>query len=269
MPELPEVETTKRGLIPLIVNRTVRSVHLHQPKLRWEIPPHLTQTLLNQVIMGVIRRGKYLLIEFKIGVLIIHLGMSGSLKVVEKSENLQKHQHFELCFENQTCLRLNDPRRFGCVLFSADGKHKLLDNLGVEPLTHNFKQNHLFIKSRNKQQAIKTFIMDSKIVVGVGNIYASESLYLANINPQRAAGGISKKRYQILTNCIQQILKDAIKAGGTSLRNFSNVEGKLGYFSQTLSVYAKEGKPCNTCAGKIRRMIQNQRATFYCPKCQT
>ena len=177
MPELPEVETTKRGLEPLIVNQVVKRAILYRDNLRWEMPKHLVTTLTNQYINSIDRRGKYLLIKFDVGTLIIHLGMSGSIKVVSSDTPLKKHDHFELCLNNDTVMRLNDPRRFGAVLFSTDGTHALLDGLGVEPLEGLFDETYLYNKSRNKQQNIKAFIMDSKVVVGVGNIYACESLF--------------------------------------------------------------------------------------------
>ncbi len=269
MPELPEVETTKRGLSPLIINQTVSKVALHRANLRWEMPKHLVTTLAGQIVNSINRRGKYLLIKFDVGMLIIHLGMSGSIKVIDTNTPLKKHDHFELCFNNNTTMRLNDPRRFGAVLFSKDDSHPLLDNLGVEPLEDLFDNTYLYIRSRKKQQNIKAFIMDSKVVVGVGNIYACESLYQVGINPERKAGSVSKARYQLLTKRIKNILAQAIKAGGTTLQDFSQVDGSPGYFSQTLSVYGRENKPCPTCNGKITRIVQNQRSTFYCPSCQT
>ncbi|MBW5289542.1 MAG: Formamidopyrimidine-DNA glycosylase [Candidatus Ruthia sp. Apha_13_S6] len=255
--------------MPLIVNQKVNRVILHRENLRWAMPKHLITTLANQKINTIERRSKYLLIRFKVGTLIIHLGMSGSIKVVNIETPLLKHEHFELQFNNGTNMRLNDPRRFGAVLFSKDGSHKLLDSLGVEPLEASFNDGYLYQKSRNKQQNIKAFIMDSKIVVGVGNIYACESLFMAGINPQRKAGSISKTRYNILTRCIKVILTQAIKAGGTTLQDFSQVDGNPGYFTQILSVYGCENKTCCLCKGKIIRIIQNQRSTFYCKKCQT
>jgi len=269
MPELPEVETTKNGLLPLIKNQTVAKTIRHRDNLRWEIPAHLETTLAGQIVIDINRRGKYLLIQFNIGTLIIHLGMSGSIKVVGNNKALLKHDHFELQFNNNTSMRLNDPRRFGAVLFSKDGSHTLLDSLGVEPLEELFDKSYLYIRSRNKQQNIKAFIMDSKVVVGVGNIYACESLFQAGIDPQRKAGSISKARYQLLTKYIKAILKKAIKAGGTTLQDFSQVDGSPGYFTQTLNVYGREGELCTTCNGKISRIIQNQRSTFYCKSCQS
>jgi formamidopyrimidine-DNA glycosylase len=269
MPELPEVETTKNGLLPLIKHQVVLKSIRHRDNLRWEIPAHLPTTLANQVILDIHRRGKYLLIRFEVGTLIIHLGMSGSIKVINSNEPLLKHDHFELILKNGQSMRLNDPRRFGAVLFSKDNSHPLLDSLGVEPLEAAFDDQFLYTRSRKKQQNIKAFIMDSKVVVGVGNIYACESLFACGIDPQRKAGSISKKRYQALTQHIKNILTMAIKAGGTTLQDFSQVDGSPGYFTQTLSVYGREGKPCNICNGKISRTIQNQRSTFYCKFCQS
>lgn len=269
MPELPEVETTKRGLVSLIVGQTVQYVRLYRAKLRWDIPPKLLDILPNQQVLEVTRRGKYLLIEFQVGILIIHLGMSGSIRVLDAGVNLQKHEHFELCFSNNTCMRLNDPRRFGSVLFSANGKHRLLDSLGIEPLLNQFDGSYLYTQSRHKKQTIKAFVMNAKVVVGIGNIYACESLHLAGIDPNREAQSVAKKRYEFLVISIKKILNNAIKAGGTTLQNFTNTDGRPGYFSQTLAVYGQTGKPCGTCGAKIRKIIQNQRSTFYCPKCQT
>ena len=269
MPELPEVETTKRGLEPLIVSQIITQVTLYRHNLRWDIPKHLPVTLANQTVNKIDRRGKYLLIKFDIGTLIIHLGMSGSIKVMDSHTTLKKHDHFQLSFGNGQCMRLNDPRRFGAVLFSEDDSHPLLDNLGVEPLENLFDEAYLYNKSRKKQQNIKAFIMDSKIVVGVGNIYACESLFYAGINPERKAGSVSKKHYALLAQSIKNILILAIKAGGTTLQDFSSVEGQPGYFAQTLSVYGCENNKCTQCECKIARISQNQRSTFYCPLCQT
>ena len=269
MPELPEVETTRRGLEPLIVNRKVLSVHIFKKKLRWEIPPQLVEILKNETINKISRRAKYLLIYFNDGQLVIHLGMSGSMSVVPSTELLKKHHHFEIKLDNLTSIRFHDPRRFGSILWqNNDNQLKLLKNLGPEPLSYEFNNDSLYKKSIGKSKNIKTFIMDSKIVVGVGNIYASESLFLAGISPKRLSGKTSKVRYKTLTKSIKKILTDAINNGGTTLNDFSNVDGSPGYFSQVLSVYDREGMSCIRCDGKIKRIIQNKRATYYCPKCQ-
>ena len=269
MPELPEVETTKRGLEPLIVNRQITSVHIYKKKLRWEIPTHLVNTLKNQIIQKISRRAKYLLIDFSDGQLVMHLGMTGSISVVSDIEPLKKHHHFELKLDNKTSMRFHDPRRFGSILWQKNNEQlSLLKKLGPEPLSYEFDESTLYDASIGKTKNIKTFIMDSDVVVGVGNIYASESLFLAGISPKREAGKTSKKRYQILVESIKQVLLESINNGGTTLNDFSNVEGEAGYFYQILSVYDRKDMPCNRCNGKIKKIIQNQRATYYCPKCQ-
>ena len=269
MPELPEVETTRRGLEPLITEKKILSVHIYKKKLRWEIPPHLRSTLKNQTILGISRRAKYLLVQFEQGQLIMHLGMSGSIRVISSSQPLKKHEHFEIKLDNSTSIRFHDPRRFGSVLWQRPNETiSLLKNLGPEPLSYEFDNNSLFKSALGKSKNIKTFIMDSNVVVGVGNIYASESLFLAKISPKRVAGKTSKKRFIILTESIKNVLTDSINNGGTTLNDFSNVAGNPGYFSQVLNVYGRDNMPCVICNGKIRRIIQNQRATYYCPKCQ-
>jgi formamidopyrimidine-DNA glycosylase len=269
VPELPEVETTRRGLEPLIVNRRVLSAHIYKKKLRWEIPSHLIETLKQKTINNISRRAKYLLIELSDGQLVIHLGMSGSMSVVPSTDPLKKHHHFELKLDNSTSIRFHDPRRFGSILWQDSGNQlKLLNSLGPEPLSYEFNNEVLYNASIGKSKNIKAFIMDSKVVVGVGNIYASESLFLAGISPKRVSGKTSKSRYKTLTQSIKKILINAINNGGTTLNDFSNVDGSPGYFSQVLAVYDREDMPCVTCNGKIKRIIQNQRATYYCPKCQ-
>ena len=269
MPELPEVETTRKGLEPLITNSKIKSVHIYQNKLRWEVPSHLKSTLKGQQIKKISRRAKYLLIHFDNGKLVIHLGMSGSISVVNSSEVLKKHQHFELKLDSGTSIRFHDPRRFGSILWqNLNETLSLLKNLGPEPLSYEFDNDSLYNSSKGKSRNIKSFIMDSNVVVGVGNIYASESLFLAAISPKRQAGKTSKNRLEVLTNSIKNVLKDAINNGGTTLNDFSNVDGNPGYFLQVLNVYGRENMPCKRCSGKIKRILQNQRATYYCPKCQ-
>ncbi len=269
MPELPEVETTRRGLEPLITDKKIVSIHIYKKKLRWEIPSHLTSTLKNQTIKAISRRAKYLLVQFEKGQLVMHLGMSGSIRVTPSSKPLRKHEHFEIKLDNLTSIRLHDPRRFGSVLWqNLNETISLLKNLGPEPLSYEFDNNSLHKASIGKSKNIKTFIMDSSVVVGVGNIYASESLFLAGISPKRKAGKTSKKRFNILTESIKNVLSDAIINGGTTLNDFYGVDSNPGYFSQLLSVYDREGMPCIRCSVKIKRIIQNQRATYYCPKCQ-
>ena len=269
MPELPEVETTKRGLEPLIVNRQITSVHIYKKKLRWEIPTHLVNTLKNQIIQKISRRAKYLLIDFSDGQLVMHLGMTGSISVVTDIEPLKKHHHFELKLDNGTSMRFHDPRRFGSILWQKNNEQlSLLKKLGPEPLSYEFDESTLYGASIGKTMNIKTFIMNSHVVVGVGNIYASESLFHAGISPKREAGKTTKKRYKILVKCIKQVLLESINNGGTTINDFSNVEGESGYFYQILSVYDRKDMPCKRCTGRIKKIVQNQRATYYCPKCQ-
>jgi formamidopyrimidine-DNA glycosylase len=269
MPELPEVETTRRGLEPLIVDRIITSIHIYKKKLRWEIPSHLVSTLKNQTIQRISRRAKYLLVDFSDGQLVMHLGMTGSISVVPDIEPLKKHHHFELKLDNKTSIRFHDPRRFGSILWQKyDDQLSLLKKLGPEPLSYEFDESSLYDASIGKTKNIKTFIMDSHIVVGVGNIYASESLFLAGISPKREAGKTSKKRYKVLVKCIKDVLLESINNGGTTLNDFSNVNGGSGYFYQILSVYDRKDMPCKRCCGTIKKIVQNQRATYYCPKCQ-
>ena len=269
MPELPEVETTKRGLEQHVVGRQVLSAQIHLKQLRWKIPSYLPKTIKGEFIKKISRRAKYILIKFSNGTLVVHLGMSGSVSVVASGEALKKHHHFELILDNGTSIRFHDPRRFGSILWQKNNEQlSLFNNLGPEPLSSEFNDNTLYRSSRGRKKNIKAFIMDSNIVVGVGNIYASESLFLAGISPKRAAGKISKKRYQLLTQCIKKILSEAINNGGTTLNDFSNIDGEPGYFSQVLSVYARNDMSCYRCDGTIKRIVQNQRASYYCPRCQ-
>jgi len=267
MPELPEVEITKNGLEMLLSKKTITKVQIFNPNLRWKVDQSIISKLDNKTIDSFSRRGKYILFNFDKGHLMIHLGMSGKINVVDINQPLEKHDHFLLHFDNKV-MRFNDPRRFGSIFYLDRLSHELIDKLGVEPLEDSFDKDYLFENSRNKTQNVKAFIMDSKIVVGVGNIYACESLYKAGINPKTIANKISKQRYVNLTNNIREVLRKAIKAGGTTLQDFAKVDGKPGYFSQELSVYGRENKNCYSCNGKIERIIQNQRSTFYCPKCQ-
>jgi len=267
MPELPEVETTKNGLDSLLSNKTISKVEILNPNLRWTVEQSIISKLDNQTIRSFSRRGKYILFNLDKGHLMIHLGMSGKINVLNIDLPLNKHDHFLLYFNNEI-MRFNDPRRFGSIFYLESLDHKLLNSLGVEPLEDSFHENYLFENSRNKTQNVKAFIMDSKIVVGVGNIYACESLFKAGINPKMKANKISKQRYSSLTNNIKEVLTKAIKAGGTTLQDFAKVDGKPGYFSQELSVYGRENENCYSCNGKIKRIVQNQRSTFYCPKCQ-
>jgi len=267
MPELPEVETTKNGLERLLTNRKITKVKILNSNLRWVVDRSIKSKIKNQTIRSFTRRGKYIIFNLEKGYLMVHLGMSGKINVLDVHEPIKKHDHFLLYF-NEDVMRFNDPRRFGSIFYLDNLNHKLLNSLGVEPLGDSFHENYLFDKSRNKTQNVKTFIMDSKIVVGVGNIYACESLFKTGIDPKTQAKKISKQRYINLTNRITEVLTKAIKAGGTTLQDFAKVDGKPGYFSQELSVYGRENENCYNCNGKIVRIVQNQRSTFYCPKCQ-
>ena len=267
MPELPEVETTKNGLAKLLTGKVITKVEIRNSNLRWKVDQSIKSNINKQQIRSFSRRGKYILFNFDKGHLMIHLGMSGKINIVDINEPLKKHDHFLLHF-NKEAMIFNDPRRFGSIFYLENLDHKLLNSLGVEPLEDSFHENYLFEKSRNKTQNVKAFIMDSKIVVGVGNIYACESLFLTGINPKTKTNKISKQRYIYLTENIKKVLTKAIKAGGTTLQDFAKVDGKPGYFSQELAVYGRENENCYNCNGKIRRIVQNQRSTFYCPKCQ-
>ena len=270
MPELPEVETTRRGIAPHLEGRRVRKVVVRQPRLRWPVPPRLARELTGQRIEHVRRRGKYLLLETAAGTVILHLGMSGSLRVLDAAEPPQAHDHVDICLDNGRCLRLRDPRRFGAVLWTTRpaAQHRLLRDLGPEPLGEAFDADYLFQRSRGRRVAIKPFIMDSKVVVGVGNIYASEALFLAGINPKTPAGRIGRARMQRLVEAIRAVLARAIEQGGTTLRDFSDSAGRPGYFQQQLQVYGRAGEPCRRCGGNIRSLTLGQRSTFYCPRCQ-
>lgn len=270
MPELPEIETACRGIRPHILQHTVLKVTVRDARLRWPVPAKLNSILREHTVQHVTRRGKYILVEFEHGHLLLHLGMSGSLRIVEKNTPYRKHDHVELLFDTGQCMRLHDPRRFGCVLWTTDdpNQHKLLINLGPEPLLRNFTGTYLYKLSRNRTQAVKLYIMDSHTVVGVGNIYANEALFLAGIRPDVQAGEVSLPRYNKLTACIKQTLKRAIRQGGTTLRDFVSSDGSPGYFQQTLNVYGRKGQPCHVCGNLIKHRNINQRATYYCTHCQ-
>lgn len=270
MPELPEVETTVNGIKPWLENKIIKQIKIHNDSLRWKIPSDLSKKYLSQRITSITRRAKYILIHLESkSSLILHLGMSGSLTIVDNKKELAKHDHFEIIMEDLTTLRFNDPRRFGCVLDTHDvSTHKLIKNLGPEPLTDNFSGKYLKNKSKNKTQAVKNFIMDGKIVVGVGNIYASEALFKAKILPTKSAGRVSLAKYKLLCECINEVLGRAIKAGGTTLNDFVNVDGKPGYFSQKLAVYGKTNQPCPICKKAIKKVTIGQRSSFYCSQCQ-
>ncbi|MDX2418057.1 MAG: bifunctional DNA-formamidopyrimidine glycosylase/DNA-(apurinic or apyrimidinic site) lyase [Xanthomonadales bacterium] len=269
MPELPEVETTLRGIEPHLLNQQVARVIVRDPRLRWPVPPEVKKAE-GQQIVSLDRRGKYLLLKLQQGGLILHLGMSGSLRILQQSLAPEKHDHIDVELENGVCLRFNDPRRFGAFLW-VDGEmqsHELLRDLGPEPLSDEFTTDYLYQRSRNRNVAIKNFIMNGHIVVGVGNIYASESLFMAGIHPQRAAGKISRQRYDGLVAAIRDVLQRAIKQGGTTLRDFVNSDGAPGYFAQELLVYDRADSDCFQCGSSIRQKVIGQRSSYYCPACQ-
>jgi formamidopyrimidine-DNA glycosylase len=269
MPELPEVETTRRGLAPHVQGRRVHGVIARRANLRWPIPADLDRLLAGQQILAVRRRAKYLLIDTAAGSAIIHLGMSGSLRVLPGDTLLRAHDHVDICLDNGTVLRLNDPRRFGAVLWQPAGTtHELLAGLGPEPLEDGFDGDYLFARSRGRKAAVKAFLMDQAIVVGVGNIYAAESLYLAGISPLRAAGSISRERYQRLAARIKQVLAYSIERGGTTLRDFISPDGLPGYFEQELHVYGRDGQPCPGCGRALKHAMIGQRASVWCGHCQ-
>lgn len=269
MPELPEVETTRRGLEPHIVGKTIQQVILRRDSLRWPIPYDVVEQLPGQKILSIERRAKYLLMNTKAGSALWHLGMSGSMRVLNRDADIGKHDHVDIVLSGHKIIRYTDPRRFGCLLWQAPNEtHPLLQKLGPEPLTDEFSGAYLFAKSRNKHVAVKSFLMDQAVVVGVGNIYAAESLFRAGISPLREAGSISKARYEKLAQAAKQILAYAIERGGTTLRDFINPDSEPGYFEQELDVYGREGLPCKQCGRPLRDSRLNNRAGAWCGFCQ-
>ena len=269
MPELPEVETTRRGIAPYLEGQRVSRVVVRDRRLRWPVPEDLDVRLSGQRILQVTRRAKYLLLEAEAGTLISHLGMSGSLRLVECGLAPAKHEHVDIELESGLALRYTDPRRFGALLWSqAPLEHELLRHLGPEPLTDAFEGERLYQLSRGRSMAVKPFIMDNAVVVGVGNIYATEALFAAGIDPRREAGGISRARYLKLAIEIKRVLAAAIEQGGTTLRDFIGGDGQPGYFQQELFVYGRGGQPCKVCGTELREVKLGQRASVYCPRCQ-
>jgi formamidopyrimidine-DNA glycosylase len=275
MPELPEVETTRRGIAPYLVNRQVKKLIVRQSQLRWPIPDNLACLLQGATIAAVERRAKYLLLHMEAkgelkGYAILHLGMSGSLRIIDAGEPAMVHDHVDIQLDSGQALRFTDPRRFGCLLWQGveEEAHSLLASLGPEPLSQEFDGERLFLRSRNRKAAVKTFIMDNKNVVGVGNIYANEALFAAGIRPDRAAGKISKQRYLLLAEEIKQVLARAIEQGGTTLRDFVGGDGKPGYFKQQLQVYGRGGENCLSCRQPLLEIRLGQRSTVYCRRCQ-
>jgi len=270
MPELPEVETTRRGLLPHVVGHTVNDVVVRNPNLRWPVPGDLRRRLRGEKVLAVRRRGKYLLFDFPKGHLLVHLGMSGRLSLVRDDAPVERHDHFDLQFGAHRALRLTDPRRFGAVLWLPDPaeKHTLLSGLGVEPLERGFTGLALQERARGRSVAVKQFLMNGRIVTGVGNIYANEALFGAGIHPLRSVSRISRGRWDRLAESVRATLNRAIDAGGTTLRDFAGADGQLGHFQLQCAVYGREGKPCPRCGAKIRAIRQGQRSTFFCPRCQ-
>jgi formamidopyrimidine-DNA glycosylase len=269
MPELPEVETTRRGVEPHCLGRAVTGVVVRDPRLRWPVPEELGFSLSGQTIEAIERRAKYLLFRTAAGSMLVHLGMSGSLRMVAADAPPRRHDHVDVLLQGGACLRYHDPRRFGCVLWLAPGeRHPLLANLGPEPLSPAFDGQFLYRRSRGRMCPVKQFIMDGKVVVGVGNIYANEALFLSGIRPDRAAGRISLARYQRLAVNVKEVLTSAIELGGTTLRDFVGGDGKPGYFAQQLYVYGRGGQSCKACGVLLRESRVGQRSSVYCVTCQ-
>ena len=270
MPELPEVETSRRGIEPHIVDTRVTRVIIRNRRLRWPVSTTLDRDLPGNTITSVTRRAKYLLINTSSGTAILHLGMSGSVFVVDHGTPASVHDHVDIDLDSGKTLRFRDPRRFGSLHWSkAPLKHKLLASLGPEPLDDEFHARYLWQRSRGRRVSIKPFIMNAEIVVGVGNIYASEALFRAGIHPRRAAGRIALPRYELLVAAIRDVLSSAIRAGGTTLRDFYGGDGEAGYFRQQLEAYGRQGEACRRCNTPISAIVQGQRSTFYCKHCQT
>lgn len=270
MPELPEVETTLRGIEPHISGQIITDVIVRNKNLRWPVPATIKKHMPGLKLNRLERRGKYILLFTDKGTAILHLGMSGSLRINESTVAPEKHDHIDIVFNNGKILRYRDPRRFGCLLWTNKPveQHKLISSMGPEPLTDDFNADYLHAKSRQRKSNVKGFIMDGKVVTGVGNIYASEALFSAGILPSRQAGRVSKERYQLLVECIKDVLTRAIKQGGTTLKDFTREDGQPGYFKQSLNVYDRAGEDCVQCRQSIKQKTLNQRSTYYCSHCQ-
>ena len=270
MPELPEVETTRRGIAPQLLGRRIVRVEVRQWRLRWPISRQVRTHLPGRRILNVARRAKYLLLETGAGTLILHLGMSGRLLLVPHDCTPGPHDHLDLVTEDAACLRLRDPRRFGAALWCDGdaGRHWLLRDLGPEPLEPGFDGEYLYRHARKRRTTVKNFLMNARVVAGIGNIYACEALYLAGVHPLRSAGRISRARYERLVECIRLVLEEAILAGGTTLRDFTAADGSPGYFGRQLRVYGRSGELCDRCRSPFRQRRVGQRSTWYCPRCQ-
>jgi len=269
MPELPEVEVCRLGISPHIITQQVSKVIVRNSRLRWPIPDEVS-SLVGLPVLDVDRRAKYLLLRFSTGTLLLHLGMSGTIRVIEHDTPVAKHDHFDLVFQHGKVLRLNDPRRFGAVLWLANDEDELglLTKLGPEPLSDDFSKGYLFSKAKNRKVPIKTFLMNNHIVVGVGNIYANEALFQAGILPTTKAGDIDEERLNSLTAIIKKVLSTAITQGGTTLKDFTQADGRPGYFAQSLMVYGRAGQECLTCQTKLEEIRQSNRSSVFCPNCQ-
>ena len=270
MPELPEVETTRRGIEPHLKGRIIRTVHVHDARLRWPVDPKLASQLRGQRVLAVERRAKYLLIRLGRGTLIMHLGMSGSLRILPQRTARQRHDHLDLWLDSGQVLRFNDPRRFGCCLYTSDDPlaHPLLAKLAPEPLHGDFDAAYMHRITRRRRVAIKSLLLNGQLITGVGNIYASEALFRARIRPRRAARSLGLKECARIASAIRRVLGSAIRAGGTTLRDYVNAEGMPGDFAVKLYVYERAALPCRRCRTPIRQITQGQRSTYYCPECQ-
>ena len=269
MPELPEVETSRRGIAPWVERQQISDVVIRDRRLRWPVPAEIDRNLPGQRVRALKRRAKYLLFETDAGTAMLHLGMSGSLRIIDQAEPAGKHDHVDIRFTSGKALRFRDPRRFGSLLWAdTAADHQLLRHLGPEPLSKDFDGEHLYRRSRGRRVCVKQFIMDASVVVGVGNIYASEALFMARIHPKRRAGRVAAGRYDRLAGAIRNVLERAIRAGGTTLRDFHGGDGEPGYFSQQLDVYGRAGDPCRACRHPLAVAVIGQRSTYYCKRCQ-
>ena len=270
MPELPEVETTRRGIEPAIASRVIDRIIVREPRLRWRIPDELPMLAAGQRVLQLRRRAKYLLFDLERGTMILHLGMSGSLRVMPAEIAPRPHDHVDIVLDSGACLRFNDPRRFGSLLWTTDDplSHPLLKSLAPEPLSDEFDAAYLARAAKGRRVAIKQLLMNSQVVVGVGNIYASEALFHAGIRPRRSAARIRTDEFPALVKSIRKVLRAAIRSGGTTLRDYVNPQGMPGYFRQKLFVYERAGEPCRVCKAPIRQLVQGQRSTYFCHRCQ-
>jgi formamidopyrimidine-DNA glycosylase len=269
MPELPEVETTRRGLAPLLEAQTIDSLEVRESRLRWPVATDIAAQVRHATIRTLTRRGKYLLIHAGDGALIVHLGMSGSLRFLAEPSPARAHDHFDLTLTSGGLVRFNDPRRFGSLHYTdSPAQHPLLRSLGPEPLEDDFSADYLWRKSLGRRVIIKQHLMNGQVVAGLGNIYVNEALYRAGIHPLRAAGRIARRRFEPLLASIRAVLEDALTQGGTTLRDFVGGDGKPGYFQNTLNVYGRADEPCRRCGTAIRRAVAGQRAVYWCPRCQ-